>query len=67
MFRFSRQHPLSDDVRPVWAACSALLDYPTQDLLDSLDAIAALVPGNDALDGVVGHLRSRDLRALQEE
>jgi nitrate reductase delta subunit len=67
MFKFSRQRPVPDDARPVWAACSALLDYPTQDLLDSLDAIAALVPTNDTLDGVIAHLRSHDLRALQEE
>lgn len=67
MFRFSRQHTLSDDVRPVWAACSVLLDYPTQELLDSLDAVEALVPGHTALDGVIGHLRSRELRELQEE
>lgn len=67
MFRFSRQHTLPDDVRPVWAACSVLLDYPTQELLDSLDAIESLVPGHAALAGVVAHLRSKDLRALQEE
>ena len=67
MRRFSRRHTLPDDVRPVWAACSALLDYPTQELLDSLDAIEALVPGNGPLDGVIAHLRSRDLRLLQEE
>ena len=67
MFRFSRQHALPDGVRPVWAACSALLDYPTQELVDSLDGIAALVPANDALDGVIRHLRSRELRLLQEE
>ena len=67
MFRFSRQHALSDDVRPVWAACSALLDYPTKELLESLDAIESLIPGNSALRGVIDHLRSRDLRTLQEE
>lgn len=67
MFKFSRHHTLPDDVRPIWAACSVLLDYPTQELLDSLDALEALVPGHPALDGVITHLRSKDLRALQEE
>jgi nitrate reductase delta subunit len=67
MRRSFRHDTLPDDVRPVWAACSALLDYPTQELLDSLDAIEGLVPGNEALCGVIAHLRSRELRLLQEE
>ncbi len=53
------------DPRPVWAACSALLEYPTEELLASLDDIAAL--GDPHLDTVVAHLRSRPLTELQQE
>lgn len=56
-----------DQVRPVWAVCSALLDYPTQPLLDSLPALEALVPGNPHLAGVFAHLRSHSLGELQQQ
>lgn len=67
MFRLARRHPRAAGVERTWAACSALLDYPTDDLLDELDTIEALVPGDDDLAALIGHLRSRDLRALQAE
>jgi nitrate reductase delta subunit len=56
-----------DGVRRTWAACSALLDYPTEALLADLDAIEALVPDHAALGGLLIHLRSHGLRGLQEE
>ena len=55
------------DVRPVWAVCSAVLDYPTPELVASLDRLEALVPGNADLAGVLAHLRSGDLGDLQAE
>lgn len=63
----SRRRTRPADLRPVWAACSALLDYPTSELVAGLDEIEALVPGNSDLAGLIEHLRSRDLRVLQEE
>lgn len=56
-----------DDLRPVWAACSALLDYPTEELLASLPEIEELVPGHPDLADLLGHLRSGELRDLQAE
>lgn len=55
------------DVRPVWAACSALLDYPTEALLAALDDIEALAPGDVDLAGLIGHLRTGSLGDLQAE
>lgn len=60
-----RRSARQPDVRSVWAACSALLDYPTEALLASLDDIAAL--GDPDLDAVIGQLRSRPLPKLQQE
>ncbi|MFC5177393.1 nitrate reductase molybdenum cofactor assembly chaperone [Nocardioides taihuensis] len=62
-----RERAREVEVRHTWAACSTLLDYPTAELLDNLDHIEALTPGNAQLAGLVSYLRSRDLRALQEE
>lgn len=55
------------DRRRIWAACAALLDYPTPELIDSLGDVEALVPGNSHLAGVVEHLRSTDLHVLQQQ
>ncbi|MBU2695959.1 nitrate reductase molybdenum cofactor assembly chaperone [Pimelobacter sp. 30-1] len=55
------------DVRPVWAACSALLDYPTAELVAAIDDIEALVPGNAPLAGLLGHLRVVPLGDLQAQ
>ena len=63
---FSRRQPAAGS-RETWAACSALLDYPTSQLIDSLDDITALVPDNEPLADLVTYLRSRDLRTVQQE
>ncbi|MBS4751676.1 nitrate reductase molybdenum cofactor assembly chaperone [Nocardioides sp. zg-ZUI104] len=55
------------DVRAVWAVCSALLDYPTPELLAGLDDLERLVPGNSDLAALAAHLRAHPLRAVQEE
>ena len=67
MFKFTRRHQRSADAVPVWAVASALLDYPTQELLDSLPQLQALVPGNAELSEVFGHLQSHDLQSLQAD
>ncbi|MGN0065511.1 MAG: nitrate reductase molybdenum cofactor assembly chaperone [Nocardioides sp.] len=67
MFRFTRKHQRPADLAPVWAACSALLDYPTAELVASLDAIEELVDGNEHLAPLLAYLRSTDLATLQKE
>lgn len=67
MFRFTRRHQRPADVAPTWAACSALLDYPTAELVEALDDIEALVPDNVSLGRLIAHLRGGYLRDLQEE
>jgi nitrate reductase delta subunit len=67
MPRFSRKPVRPAGVPGTWAACSALLDYPTAELLAHLDEIEALAPGNEPIGALLSHLRSRDLRSLQEE
>lgn len=52
---------------PVWAVCSALLDYPTEELMSSLDELAQLVPDNPHLVGLVDHMRRTGLQALQQD
>lgn len=65
--RFSRKQATSPGLRETWAVCSAVLDYPTRELIASLDDLEPLVPGNAPLAGLLAHLRSQDLRALQAE
>jgi nitrate reductase delta subunit len=75
MFKVSRKHAPSlpnAQLRTAWQVCSTLLDYPTEALLESLDGIdeaASGLPPDLAipLGRFVGHLRTADLRALQEE
>jgi nitrate reductase delta subunit len=75
MFKLSRRHEPAlppAQLRTAWQVCSSLLDYPTAGLLDSLDGIEAALaelPGELAtpLGRFVTHLRSVDLRALQED
>ena len=62
-----RRTPRLHDVVPVWAACSALLDYPTPALLTALDGLEALVPSSTELAPVFAHLRGHDLGRLQRE
>ena len=63
---FFRKHSAAGS-RETWAACSALLDYPTDELIGSLDAITSLVTGNEAVVDLMAHLGSRDLGAVQQE
>lgn len=56
-----------DRVEDVWAACALLLDYPTPELRSDLDAIEALVPDGAGLSGLIGYLRSHELRTVQAE
>ncbi len=67
MFRFTRKHQRQQDLAPVWAACSALLDYPSEELVASLDAIEALVADNEHLASLTGYLRDNDLATVQKE
>jgi len=57
----------TDERRRIWAVCSALLDYPTPELIDALGDLEALVPGNAHLGRVLAHVRAHDLQVLQEE
>jgi len=65
MLRRTRSRPGPDAVRPVWAAASALLDYPTAELRAALDDVEALVPDHPHLVPLVAHLRGGDLGAHQ--
>lgn len=67
MFRFSRKHQRPADVERVWAACSLLLDYPTADLLASLDGVRALVPGHPQLTTLLDHYAATELAELQAD
>lgn len=55
------------DVRPVWAAAAALLEYPSAELVASLDDVEALVPDDEHVSPLLAHLRAGDLLALQQE
>jgi nitrate reductase delta subunit len=66
MFRRRAPGP-SDDARRVWADCSAVLDYPTPELVASLDDLEALVPGDPHLPALLAHLRDTDLDRLQQD
>lgn len=67
MFRFSRKHQRPAGVERTWAACSAVLDYPTDELRASLDDVRALVPDHPHLTPLLDHLAAGDLRAVQQE
>lgn len=70
MFRFSRRHQRPADAVPAWAACAALLDYPTEELVDSLSDIEALIADHPArlrLAPVIDYLRDTGLREAQQE
>jgi len=64
-----RRRPTRPDAQAVrtWAVCSALLDYPTQGLLDSLDDLEALVPGHPDLLPLLDHVRHTPLALLQQD
>lgn len=63
----ARWRRAAEDQRPVWAVCSAVLDYPTPELIASLDGLEALVPTNQHLVRLLTWLRSTELQALQQE
>ncbi|MBC2932804.1 nitrate reductase molybdenum cofactor assembly chaperone [Nocardioides sp. zg-1228] len=65
MLRRRSRRPDPQAVR-VWAVCSALLDYPTPDLVDSLDDLEALVPGHAQLVPLIEHARRTPLDRLQQ-
>ena len=64
--RRSRPGP-DDDARRVWAVCSAVLDYPTTDLVGVLDDLEALVPRDPHLPALLDHLRHTPLDRLQQD
>jgi nitrate reductase delta subunit len=55
------------DVARTWAVCSALLDYPTEALVSSLDDLESLVPGDADLLGLTAHMRRMPLVELQQQ
>ncbi|HEX5918862.1 MAG TPA: nitrate reductase molybdenum cofactor assembly chaperone [Nocardioides sp.] len=66
--RFRRRTARPDqDATRTWAVCSALLDYPTEELLASLDDLAALVPGHPHLVPLLEHVRRTPLALLQQD
>jgi len=75
MFKVSRRHqPALPEtrLRTAWQVCATLLDYPTADLLESLDGIERALADLPAELGTplarfVAHLRSEDLRSVQED
>ena len=54
-----RSRTVPADAPRTWAVCSAVLDYPTEELMASLDDLEALVPGNAELLGLVAHMAQR--------
>ena len=67
MFRLWNTAARHVDAARTWAVCSVLLDYPTEALISSLDALETLVPDDAHLAPLFAHLRDTDLRVLQED
>jgi nitrate reductase delta subunit len=67
MFRRRGTAARDEDAARVWAVCSALLDYPTEELVASLDDLQALVPDDSAVVPLVEHMRSTSLAELQQD
>jgi len=67
MFRRRSASARSEDTARVWGVCSALLDYPTEELLASLDDLAALVPDHPHLVPLLDHVRHTPLGQLQQD
>jgi nitrate reductase delta subunit len=67
MFRRRGDSSRGEDTARVWAVCSALLDYPTEELVASLDSLEALVPDHPHLVGLIEHLRRAPLGRLQQD
>ena len=62
-----RTRTVPDATVRTWAVCSAVLDYPTEELVASLDALEALVPGHPHLTALLAHLRRVPLAELQQD
>ncbi len=67
MFRRRGAAARDEDTARVWAVCSALLDYPTEELVASLDDLEALAPGHPDLGPLVEHVRRTPLDRLQQD
>ena len=67
MFRRRARTGPDEDARRVWAVCSAVLDYPTPELVGALDDLQALVPGDPHLPPLLDHLRRTPLDRLQQD
>ncbi|HEY0643588.1 MAG TPA: nitrate reductase molybdenum cofactor assembly chaperone [Nocardioides sp.] len=67
MFRRRPASARTEDTARVWAVCSAVLDYPTPELLASIDDLEALVPDHRHLSGLLDHLRRTPLAELQQD
>lgn len=67
MPRLARRQARPGDAEAVWAACAALLDYPTARLVASLDQVTALVPDEGRLQELAAHLRRTPLGRLQAD
>jgi nitrate reductase delta subunit len=67
MFRRRGAAARDEDTARVWAVCSSLLDYPTEELVSSLDHLEALVAGDQHLVPLIEHMRGATLAELQQD
>ncbi|WP_416955854.1 nitrate reductase molybdenum cofactor assembly chaperone [Nocardioides sp. T5] len=67
MFRRRAASTPNEDAARVWGVCSALLDYPTEELIASLDDLEALTPEHPHLAGLFDHLRRVPLAEAQQD
>ena len=67
MFRRRSTHGRREDAARTWAVCSVLLDYPTEELVSSLDELEALVADDPHLVPLIDHMRERTLAELQQD
>ncbi len=67
MFRRRSATVRDADAARVWAVCSVLLDYPTEEMVSSLDDLESLVPDDEHLVGLIRHMRGATLAELQQD
>jgi nitrate reductase delta subunit len=67
MFRRRARSGPDEQARRVWAVCSAVLDYPTAELVAAVDDLEVLVPDDPHLPALLAHLRSTPLEQLQQD
>jgi nitrate reductase delta subunit len=67
MFRRRSTNSRREDAARTWAVCSVLLDYPTEELVSSLDELEALVADDPHLVPLIDHMRGRTLAELQQD